>query len=61
MQYEYWPYQNDSETPEVTGLIVTVVFEDFRCSVLKSEAGGLQELIVKGFEPCKAKVNNFYL
>lgn len=54
-------HQNDPQTPQVTGLIVAVIFEYLWCCVLQREAGSLQELIVWRFEASKAKVYDFYL
>lgn len=53
--------QNDPQTPQVTGLIVAIIFEDLRRCVLQGEAGSLQELIVWWFEASEAKVYDFYL
>lgn len=54
-------HQNDPQTPQVTGLIVAVIFENLWCGILQSEAGSLEELIVWRFEASKAKVYDFYL
>lgn len=54
-------HQNNPQTPQVTGLVVAVVFEDLWRGVLQSEAGSLQELIVWWFEASEAKVDDFYL
>ncbi len=54
-------HQNDPQTPQVTGLIVAVIFEYLWCCVLQREAGSLEELIVWRFEASKAEVYDFYL
>lgn len=54
-------HQNDPQTPQVTGLIVAIIFEYLWRCVLQGEAGSLQKLIVWRFEASKAKVYDFYL
>lgn len=54
-------HQNDPQTPQVTGLVVAVVFEDLWCGVLQREAGSLQKLIVWWFEASEAEIYDFYL
>lgn len=54
-------HQNDPQTPQVTGLIVAIIFEYLRCCILQCETGSLQELIVRRFEASKSKVYDFYL
>lgn len=54
-------HQNNPQTPQVTGLIVAVVFKDLWRGILQREAGSLQELIVRRFEAGKAKVYDFDL
>lgn len=54
-------HQYDPQTPQVTGLIVAIIFEYLWCCVLQGEAGSLQELIVWWFEASKPKVYDFYL
>lgn len=54
-------HQYDPQTPQVTGLIVAIIFEYLGCCVLQGEAGSLQELIVWWLEASKAKVYDFYL
>lgn len=54
-------HQNNPQTPQVTGLVVAVVFEYLWCGVLQREAGSLQKLIVWWFEASEAKIYDFYL
>lgn len=54
-------HQNNPQTPQVTGLVVAVVFEYLWRGVLQREAGSLQELIVGRFEASKAEVYDFDL
>lgn len=54
-------HQNNSQTPQVTGLVVAVILEYLWSCVVQGEAGSLQELIVWWFEASKAKVYDFYL
>lgn len=54
-------HQNDPQAPQITGLVVAIIFEDLRCCVLQCEAGSFQELIVWWFEASKAKVYDLYL
>lgn len=54
-------HQNNPQTPQVTGLVVAIVFEYLWRGVLQREAGSLQELIVRRFEASKAEVYDFDL
>lgn len=54
-------HQNDPQTPQVTGLVVAIVFEYLWRGVLQREAGGLQKLIVWWFEASEAEIYDFYL
>lgn len=45
-------YQDDPETPEVTGFIISCTLEKLWCSILQREAGSLQ-----GGTACRAQAS----
>ena len=52
-------HQNDAQAPEVAGLIIAAVIQELWGSVVKSETGRLQRLIIRGLQACKPEINDF--
>lgn len=52
-------YQDDPETPEVTGFVISCALEKFRCGILQCEAGSLQGGTACRAEAGKSKIYDF--
>lgn len=52
-------HQNDTQAPEVTGLVVAIVVQELRRGIMESEARRLERLIVGRLEACKPEINDF--